>query len=789
MAPEPKDYQHLAITNLSGALLRMSQMDAGLDRLAILNAPTGSGKTLVSALTLRQLSMHPAKKDFIVLWFSPGKGNLHKQTATALDSFLLNSPLSVTVLDDRSDIVANRNPSAGQVFVVNWEKIWQVDNGVWVNKLMQPGDGANLFTMLENSSKSGLDLICVIDESHTQLGGENTSHLISTIKSFRPFIQFEVSATPSRKPHPDLEKLGIQFEHVIPFSSVVEAEMVKKSVQLNADIAEIQENKPELDLQNQVLWAAWEKTQQLKEAYAEQGSLVTPLLLIQYPDGKRAEAIAQIAEDFLRARGLVKGETYATWLSGEHSEDLDTISKNESPYQALIFKQAIATGWDCPRAQVLVQFRRPDSKTFQIQTLGRLMRSPEQKHYDNEVLNSAYVYSDIDDVEVKVTSDDPNYVVRDFMLVRGKEYPSEGLVLASVFQPRRREYHYPLAGSIDRFLGAELKKAVGNSLPKIRPKSTSSQILTNATLESERILGGQSAFFAGLKKKGTLSELIVQSLFDELLTLSIGPYSSREQTRPRIKNALIRWFKEQDSGWQPDEIQHFCLGRPEIIINAIDAACVEAAKDEESRAVIEARSKRRTNFEWEVPENELIAPTQWEESEGKGNIWNPPMVKLPRSNPELRFEVWLGLQVQRGFVLWWWKNGIRDEKYLGIPYDYKDDLTGNPSEEITYPDYLVMDTNNCLWCLEVKDIDDSGGESGGRTHSKARGIAKWVREMNTGARAEQIPTLCQVNGGIVVPNRRGNVQIKIGDSESWAPPSQENWDRNSGWSALFLGQA
>ena len=46
----------------------------------------------------------------------------------------------------------------------------------------------------------------------------------------------------------------------------------------------------------------------------------------------------------------------------------------------MIFKQAIALGWDCPRASHHVLFRQWKEETlvFSLQTLGRIMRMPEQ---------------------------------------------------------------------------------------------------------------------------------------------------------------------------------------------------------------------------------------------------------------------------------------------------------------------------------------------------------------------------------------------------------------------------
>ena len=66
----------------------------------------------------------------------------------------------------------------------------------------------------------------------------------------------------------------------------------------------------------------------------------------------------------------------AIWLSGEHINKED-VEKQDSEVEVLLFKQAIALGWDCPRAQILVLFREWHSPIFSIQTVGRIMRMPE----------------------------------------------------------------------------------------------------------------------------------------------------------------------------------------------------------------------------------------------------------------------------------------------------------------------------------------------------------------------------------------------------------------------------
>ena len=91
----------------------------------------------------------------------------------------------------------------------------------------------------------------------------------------------------------------------------------------------------------------------------------------------------------------------AIWLSNE-KENLNNIDQYDSPVEVLIFKQAIATGWDCPRAQILVMFREIGSVVFEIQTVGRILRMPEQKHYNDTLLDTAYVYTDLEKANIGI---------------------------------------------------------------------------------------------------------------------------------------------------------------------------------------------------------------------------------------------------------------------------------------------------------------------------------------------------------------------------------------------------
>lgn len=80
------------------------------------------------------------------------------------------------------------------------------------------------------------------------------------------------------------------------------------------------------------------------------------------------------------------------WMSND-KKNVEGITANDGSPAFLLMKQAISTGWDCPRAKILVKLREGGSEEFQIQTIGRIRRMPERKHYGLNTLDYCYIYT------------------------------------------------------------------------------------------------------------------------------------------------------------------------------------------------------------------------------------------------------------------------------------------------------------------------------------------------------------------------------------------------------------
>ena len=133
-----------------------------------------------------------------------------------------------------------------------------------------------------------------------------------------------------------------------------------------------------VQVENQIaflLEQALNKQRELHSAFLQKGTKVNPLIIVQIPN--KNEVMQDEIERWFEAQGITyENGQLAVWLSKKH-QNLDDIEQNDAPQVAAIIKQAVATGWDCPRAHILVKLRDNMSETFEIQTIGRIRRMPE----------------------------------------------------------------------------------------------------------------------------------------------------------------------------------------------------------------------------------------------------------------------------------------------------------------------------------------------------------------------------------------------------------------------------
>lgn len=138
-------------------------------------------------------------------------------------------------------------------------------------------------------------------------------------------------------------------------------------------------------------WAAYAQQQQTAET-------VLPLMVLQVPNTPSHDGIGRTLDAIFQQWPELHERSVAH-VFGEHTTQ--TFGKYSVPYiqpqrvqndtwvRVLIAKDAISTGWDCPRAEVMVSFRPAKDQTYIAQLLGRMVRTPLARRIPgNDKLNS-----------------------------------------------------------------------------------------------------------------------------------------------------------------------------------------------------------------------------------------------------------------------------------------------------------------------------------------------------------------------------------------------------------------
>jgi type III restriction enzyme len=140
-----------------------------------------------------------------------------------------------------------------------------------------------------------------------------------------------------------------------------------------------------------IAWVDYAKQQ-------DEAHTVVPLMVLQVPNtpdpndiGRALDTIYQQWSDLPTGSvAHVFGEHTTQQFGNRHVPYISPERVQESTWvRVLIAKDAISTGWDCPRAEVMVSFRAAVDRTHITQLLGRMVRSPLARRIPgNERLNS-----------------------------------------------------------------------------------------------------------------------------------------------------------------------------------------------------------------------------------------------------------------------------------------------------------------------------------------------------------------------------------------------------------------
>jgi len=670
-----KIYQENAIDDLLNKTKKLLAY-SGSKKL-VFKSPTGSGKTIMMAEFLKRLvDDREVRQSLGFIWTAPRQ--LHIQSRDKLENYFETSrALKCSYFEDLDD----RKISENDILFFNWESINRADN-VYIRDNERE---FNLSKVLERVKEEGREIILVIDEAHHHATSEISQGLIQMIG---PKLTIEVTATPATITDED-EKVFVQLD------DVKKEGMVKKAIILNDDFdnfireGKIKTQKLSGGSEELVIDAALKKRNELVKEFQKEGINVNPLVLIQLPDRKTSleDRIRERVESILKNKYKISTEKdnnkLAIWLSGEHINK-ENVEKQDSEVEVLIFKQAIALGWDCPRAQILVLFREWHSPIFSIQTVGRIMRMPEpdRGHYENEILNYGYVYTNLDNIEIQED------IAKDYITIytnkRRADY--KPINLLSCYPRRHREKTRLSPLFIEIFLKQakeyDLKKHIDTKARKFDLK-----IISDYKAEDVDALAG--AKIVG-DKEIKASGFDLQKLFDFFVGNNLTPFYPEDRSVGRVKEAIYKFFEQELKIWYGDvweKIVQIVLSdkNSQHFVNVLDKA-----KEKYQAEVVKRESEMIAVENWSVPEI-LSYGREYARVDVKKSVMQP-FFSDGEWKPEAAFIEFLE---KSELVEWWFKNGDRDATFFAVRYD-------EDGEKPFYVDFIVQLQDGRIGLFDTK---------------------------------------------------------------------------------------
>lgn len=410
MKLELKEFQTIASNKLVElANLAFGEVEKVQNQQAIvLSAPTGAGKTVVAADVMERIAKgdatNPPHPEATFLWLTD-QPELNEQTRKKLESAsdVFTEDRLITVEASSFD---QPTFDAGNVYFLNTQKL-----GV-NSALVSKGNHrqSTIWETIANTARvKGSEFWLVIDEAHRGMTGgkdvseENMTLVQKLIKGASdvgvppiPLI-LGISATPER-----FNNILKNTDRMLrPYS--VDLEKVRESGLLKDEITLFH---TEVDQPSDLtlLTAAAERLDRFEQTWQtyterENADEVKPVLVVQVQDGTKNEPTKTPIEDVV----LTLQKALPTLDVSQIAHCFDThlpykVNGFTIPYvdpsdiqgdpniRVVLFKMALSTGWDCPRAEVMMSFRAAKDGTSIAQLVGRMVRTPLARRVSGETL-------------------------------------------------------------------------------------------------------------------------------------------------------------------------------------------------------------------------------------------------------------------------------------------------------------------------------------------------------------------------------------------------------------------
>jgi type III restriction enzyme len=411
-----KDFQSESVESLYQQVAEARKRAAkGKLEAITLSAPTGSGKTVILTrlieLILEGDEDHHPDSDAVFLWLTD-QPELNIQTRDKMrDTSHVLSP--ATTVEVTADFDQEIFP-AGRVFFLNTQKL--STGSTWVKAADK-----RTFTLWDTirntvSAKPG-QFFVIIDEAHrgTKLDKGKAEEANSIMQKFLlgsdeiPAVPLIIGISATLDRFTDLLHAAAKAKKArthqpvdIDPADVIASGLLKSKVVLHHPEHTLATEYPLLRdaVRN---WCDMEKRWAAYCAAQQEPQIVRPILLLQVEDGSKSKISATDLDQVVAAVRDEIGGLDASALAHAFQESTSvplsdgTAIRYLAPsaidadpaVKVVLFKTSLNTGWDCPRAEVMMSFRRAKDATYIAQLVGRMVRSPLARRIEqDEVLNS-----------------------------------------------------------------------------------------------------------------------------------------------------------------------------------------------------------------------------------------------------------------------------------------------------------------------------------------------------------------------------------------------------------------
>ena len=347
----------------------------------LIEAPTGAGKTLIAGHTAERFSVH---KKIVWFWFAPFSGLIEQSVRTIKSEFQ-----GLNVKDPRKDRTLD-GVKSGDIYVTTWGTV--AANSAESRKARTKSDSALSLDELVPAIKNlGYHIGIVVDEAHH--GFKKAPEALSFYMNvLAPEYTIMVTATPKDRDIDSFKQsTGFIEIHKISVSrhDCVEADLIKKGVKAIAFLVD-DETKAITDFEKTALRHGLEKHNEIELALEAEGFDLKPLMLVQVDSLTGRDCVEEARKKLLELG--VRSEQIAVHTADDPDPNLLALAQDEN-VRVLIFKVAVALGFDCPRAFTLVSMRRSRDADFGVQVVGRILRVHRllQCRERSELLRHGYV--------------------------------------------------------------------------------------------------------------------------------------------------------------------------------------------------------------------------------------------------------------------------------------------------------------------------------------------------------------------------------------------------------------